>query len=141
MRLSEHGFDRGPRNRITFRKRYKIYIKAFIANKIRIIDFLRFFSIIRDVITWYCRDSSVVEQGFCKPQVGGSNPFPGSQERTVCAEKRIHWLSGFVTAYHWTILKGRYPSGQRGQTVNLLAKAFGGSNPSLPMRNRPAEID
>jgi hypothetical protein len=25
----------------------------------------------------------------------------------------------------------RYPSGQRGQTVNLLAKAFGGSNPSL----------
>ena len=27
---------------------------------------------------------------------------------------------------------GRYPSGQRGQTVNLLAHAFGGSNPSLP---------
>ena len=27
---------------------------------------------------------------------------------------------------------GRYPSGQRGQTVNLLASAFGGSNPSLP---------
>jgi hypothetical protein len=27
---------------------------------------------------------------------------------------------------------GRYPSGQRGQTVNLLASAFGGSNPPLP---------
>jgi hypothetical protein len=27
---------------------------------------------------------------------------------------------------------GRYPSGQRGQTVNLLANAFGGSNPPLP---------
>ena len=27
---------------------------------------------------------------------------------------------------------GRYPSGQRGQTVNLLATAFGGSNPPLP---------
>ena len=26
---------------------------------------------------------------------------------------------------------GRYPSGQRGQTVNLLAYAFGGSNPPL----------
>ena len=26
---------------------------------------------------------------------------------------------------------GRYPSGQRGQTVNLLANAFGGSNPPL----------
>src|SRR4029450_5987247 len=27
---------------------------------------------------------------------------------------------------------GRYPSGQRGQPVNLLAYAFGGSNPPLP---------
>ena len=27
---------------------------------------------------------------------------------------------------------GRYLSGQQGQTVNLLAYAFGGSNPSLP---------
>ena len=27
---------------------------------------------------------------------------------------------------------GRYPSGQRGQTVNLLAYAFRGSNPLLP---------
>ena len=27
---------------------------------------------------------------------------------------------------------GRYPSGQRGQTVNLLALVFGGSNPPLP---------
>src|SRR5262249_20395533 len=27
---------------------------------------------------------------------------------------------------------GRSPSGQRGQTVNLLAYAFGGSNPPLP---------
>ena len=28
--------------------------------------------------------------------------------------------------------KGKYQSGQMGQTVNLLAYAFGGSNPSLP---------
>jgi hypothetical protein len=28
--------------------------------------------------------------------------------------------------------KGRYPSGQRGQTVNLLAYAYAGSNPALP---------
>ena len=27
---------------------------------------------------------------------------------------------------------GRYSSGQRGQTVNLLALAYGGSNPSRP---------
>ena len=29
---------------------------------------------------------------------------------------------------------GRFPSGQRGQTVNLLAFAFDGSNPSLPIQ-------
>ncbi len=28
---------------------------------------------------------------------------------------------------------GRFPSGQREQTVNLSAKAFGGSNPPLPI--------
>src|SRR5262249_13515300 len=37
----------------------------------------------------------------------------------------------------------RYPSGQRGQTVNLLAHAFGGSNPPLattePARERPGD--
>ena len=29
-------------------------------------------------------------------------------------------------------IPGKYQSGQMGQTVNLLAYAFGGSNPSLP---------
>ena len=29
---------------------------------------------------------------------------------------------------------GKYQSGQMGQTVNLLAHAFGGSNPSLPTK-------
>ena len=40
---------------------------------------------------------------------------------------------------------GRYPSGQRGQTVNLLAYAFGGSNPPLPTiltgASRPEQIE
>jgi hypothetical protein len=36
---------------------------------------------------------------------------------------------------------GRYPSGQRGQTVNLLANAFGGSNPPLPTIRGHAEAD
>ena len=31
---------------------------------------------------------------------------------------------------------GKYQSGQMGQTVNLLAYAFGGSNPSLPTGNQ-----
>ncbi len=30
---------------------------------------------------------------------------------------------------------GKYQSGQMGQTVNLLAFAFGGSNPSLPTQS------
>ena len=35
---------------------------------------------------------------------------------------------------------GRFPSGQRGQTVNLLAFAFDGSNPSLPIPPNKAEV-
>ncbi len=31
-------------------------------------------------------------------------------------------------------LAGRYPSGQRGQTVNLLPYGFQGSNPCLPTK-------
>ena len=36
-----------------------------------------------------------------------------------------------ITA-HFERRMGRYPSGQRGQTVNLLAYAYAGSNPALP---------
>ena len=48
------------------------------------------------------------------------------------------------------LVRGRYRSGQTGQTVNLLAYAFEGSNPSLPtifcvdshtMTNLPTTID
>ena len=35
---------------------------------------------------------------------------------------------------------GKYQSGQMGQTVNLLAYAFGGSNPSLPTENSSLKI-
>lgn len=52
-----------------------------------------------------CWCSSGVEQWFCKPLVGGSNPSTSYVER--------------------------FPSGQRGQTVNLLADVFVGSNPTL----------
>ena len=34
-------------------------------------------------------------------------------------------------------MTGKYQSGQMGQTVNLLAYAFGGSNPSLPTTSTP----
>ena len=37
--------------------------------------------------------------------------------------------------------KGKYQSGQMGQTVNLLAYAFGGSNPSLPTKCGSSSVD
>ena len=43
---------------------------------------------------------------------------------------------GFSAAAEEKRDKGSYQSGQMGQTVNLLAYAFGGSNPSLPTRKR-----
>ena len=52
----------------------------------------------------------MVEQVICNHQVGGSIPLASSSPTA-----------------------GRYSSGQRGQTVNLLAIAYGGSNPSLPI--------
>ena len=37
-------------------------------------------------------------------------------------------------------IKGSYQSGQMGQTVNLLAYAFGGSNPSSPTQAEVAQL-
>ena len=54
---------------------------------------------------------SMVEQRFCKPQVFGSSPKGGSIAIALRAEM--------------------YPSGQRGQTVNLLRNRFAGSNPDV----------
>jgi hypothetical protein len=68
-----------------------------------------------------CWRSSGVEQLPCKQWVGGSNP-PASASTFG---QRFRLVAGRSEA-------GRYPSGQRGQTVNLLANAFGGSNPPLP---------
>ena len=38
--------------------------------------------------------------------------------------------SDTIIAAHFERRMGRYPSGQRGQTVNLLAYAYAGSNPA-----------
>lgn len=44
-------------------------------------------------------------------------------------------LPGFAVlgTLHRSVTPGVYPSGQRGQAVNLLAYAFGGSNPPAPI--------
>ena len=63
----------------------------------------------------------------CNLGVVGSNPTRGSEEGSG--------EIGFYLKY-----KGEYQSGQMGQTVNLLAFAFGGSNPSAPT-NKPSRLD
>jgi hypothetical protein len=45
-----------------------------------------------------------------------------------------------VTSIIMRISLGRYPSGQRGQTVNLLAYVFQGSNPCLPTKTGSRQV-
>jgi hypothetical protein len=71
-----------------------------------------------------CWRSSGVEQLPCKQWVGGSNP-PASARHF--SRLRSH-LKGLQSEDK----RGDTQVGQRGQTVNLLANAFGGSNPPLP---------
>jgi hypothetical protein len=76
--------------------------------------------------------SSGVEQLICNQPVGGSNPFASSG--LIASPLRaigLHVPSGAFGKFirDW----GRCPSGQREQTVNLPAYAYGGSNPPLPI--------
>ena len=76
--------------------------------------------------------AQLVEQLFCKQWVVGSSPTGGSRKGLL---EKILFLCSDLTAElieNKAEYMGRYSSGQRGQTVNLLASAFGGSNPSLP---------
>ena len=60
----------------------------------------------------------------------GSIPIVGSvYSFAIVAENFDHNLQRVNASALWNKLDG-YPSGQRGLTVNQLAGAFGGSNPS-----------
>ena len=61
----------------------------------------------------------MAEQLICNQQVVGSTPITSSKEST-----------------RWTLHMGDFPSGQRGQTVNLLLFSFGGPNPPSPTKKR-----
>ena len=70
---------------------------------------------------------------------GGSNPSLPTQLAETCGSSSVDRAlafqaegRGFESRLPLSFLKGKYQSGQMGQTVNLLAYAFGGSNPSLP---------
>ena len=56
------------------------------------------------------------------------------EERVTCNLEVLGSIPGDGSGpSRWFDPLGRFPSGQRGQTVNLLAYAFEGSNPSLPI--------
>ena len=90
--------------------------------------------------------AQLVEQLTCNQQVGGSIPFASSRDRAKSerptAKTRSERDKGArpseprrgtpTPTFGFASEGGRYPSGQREQTVNLSASAFGGSNPPLP---------
>jgi hypothetical protein len=57
------------------------------------------------------------------------NARKNAEQRNKAFAKRA---SDTIIAARFEGRMGRYPSGQRGQTVNLLAYAYAGSNPALP---------
>ena len=72
---------------------------------------------------------------------GGSNPSlptkncgSSSVDRALAFQAEGRGFEPRLPLF-FKILLGKYQSGQMGQTVNLLAYAFGGSNPSLPTKN------
>ena len=72
---------------------------------------------------------------------GGSNPSlptkncgSSSVDRALAFQAEGRGFESRLPLF-FKILLGKYQSGQMGQTVNLLAYAFGGSNPSLPTAN------
>ena len=83
------------------------------------------------LIFFYAGIAQLVEQLFCKQHVGGSNPS-ASFEFCTCASAPVRKY-GFGRTLAVLSDPGSYPSGQRGQAVNLLANAFSGSNPLLPI--------
>ena len=71
---------------------------------------------------------------------GGSNPSlptkncgSSSVDRALAFQAEGRGFESRLPLF-FKILLGKYQSGQMGQTVNLLAYAFGGSNPSLPTK-------
>ena len=62
---------------------------------------------------------SMAEQLICNQQVDGSTPFTSSK-----------------SPHNGLFYMGDFPSGQRGQTVNLLRLRFGGPNPPSPTNKK-----
>ena len=76
----------------------------------------------------HCADiAQLAERPPCKRQVIGSSPIVGSVAGLLVSLKKFKDANELTTVQKMV----SYPSGQRGLTVNQIAEAFGGSNPSL----------
>ena len=71
--------------------------------------------------------AQLAERPPCKRQVIGSSPIVGSVAGLLVSLKKFKDANELTTVQKMV----SYPSGQRGLTVNQIAEAFGGSNPSL----------
>lgn len=77
----------------------------------------------------HCADiAQLAERPPCKRQVIGSSPIVGSVASSLVPLKKFRCTNELATVQNKMV---SYPSGQRGLTVNQIAEAFGGSNPSL----------
>gem|GEM_PF-6464204 len=74
-------------------------------------------------------ESELLRKSIGERWVGGSIPLAGFVKLNEHYLGFGNWDLGFDNM-------GRYPSGQRGQTVNLLHLCFRGSNPLLPIKTR-----
>ena len=99
-------------------KKILIFEKKDLTNKIGYGIILTFRSDVRSRESRFRWCGSMAEQLICNQQVDGSTPFTSSKVHTV--------------DFHM----GDFPSGQRGQTVNLLLFSFGGPNPPSPTRKK-----
>ena len=100
--------------------------------------------------------AQLAEQLICNQQVAGSTPAASSERRpppgvgwrpSECLEQPAAYClrtgDGSNRRQTNTLdphLAGSYPSGQRGQTVNLMGFPFAGSNPALPIVNPFGDI-
>ena len=106
--------------------------------------YINWFSPQRDPCAGNASVAQLAEQLICNQQVVGSSPSAGSacfcfaslvSSRRIAPRECVRSDPGLfrrVLRRNGSHHQGSYPSGQRGQTVNLLASVFVGSNPTLP---------
>ena len=94
---------------------------------------------------YYADVAQLVELLICNQVVAGSSPAVGSKIRGANFSSIFDFLFSKMENGKWREhflrkYSERFPSGQRDQTVNLTAYAFGGSNPPLSTGREAAPL-